>query len=334
MVILSRFVALSVSLIQKVSPFQNNYMYCDTKGEFGYRLRGRVPIRRDADKDDAGTWVPVPGWTGEHEWERLIPPNEMPSVRNPANGFAVTCNQKVTTDDYPYIISQHYGSDLRAQRITSRIEAVPMGTMTVQEMGSIHKERVSISGQQVVAVISTIDPAGLSSAAQTLHALLLDWDGDMQPELHAPTAFAAVLEALTNATCVKIYGQELGEAILGGGRGGPTHWSTLKTALLKEAAEEPAGDGHMASYVLEKGGSWKSLYAEALELGGENLESRLGPFEDNKDSWLWGAVHTTSPSHPLSRFFPESAALLDPPPVPMGGGSDTPQAASFGGELS
>ena len=29
--------------------------------------------------------------------------------------------------------------------------------------------------------------------------------------------------------------------------------------------------------------------------------------------------------------FPESAALLDPPPVPMGGGSDTPNAASFGG---
>ena len=26
----------------------NNYMYCDTAGEFGYRLRGRIPIRRDA----------------------------------------------------------------------------------------------------------------------------------------------------------------------------------------------------------------------------------------------------------------------------------------------
>ena len=103
-------------------------MYCDTNGEFGYRLRGRVPIRRDADKDDAGTWVPVPGYISDHEWERLIPPNELPSVRNPQNGYAVTCNQKITTDDYPYIISQHYGSDARARRITERIERIPPGT--------------------------------------------------------------------------------------------------------------------------------------------------------------------------------------------------------------
>jgi len=76
----------------------------------------------------------------------------MPSVRNPENGYAVTCNQKITTDDYPYIISQHYGSDLRAQRITARIEQVPLGAMTVEEMASIHKERVSISAKHVIKV--------------------------------------------------------------------------------------------------------------------------------------------------------------------------------------
>jgi penicillin amidase len=162
----------------------NNYMYCDTAGEFGYRLRGRVPIRRDADQDDAGTWVPVPGYTSAHEWERhfdhlcgvfwlrfpyvlvkkysgskrrtrwerLIPPNELPSVRNPLNGYAVTCNHKVTTDDYPYTISQHYGSEMRAQRVTARIEQTPPGAMTVAQMGSIHKERVSISAQCVIKV--------------------------------------------------------------------------------------------------------------------------------------------------------------------------------------
>ena len=143
--------------LQQTEPV-NNYMYCDTTGEFGYRLRGRVPIRRDADQDDAGTWVPVPGYISDHEWERLIPPNELPSVRNPQNGYAVTCNQKVTTDDYPYIISQHYGSDARARRITDRIEQVALGAMTVAEMGSIHKDRISISGQYVIKVVSTIDP--------------------------------------------------------------------------------------------------------------------------------------------------------------------------------
>lgn len=305
-------------------------MYCDTTGEFGYRLRGRVPIRRDADQDDAGTWVPVPGYVSDHEWERLIPPNEMPCVRNPQNGYAVTCNQKVTTDDYPYIISQHYGSEARARRITERIEQVVPGKMTVAEMGSIHKERMSITGQYVIKVVSTIDPASLGNDALTLHQLLLDWDGDMQPELHAPTAFAAVVEAVTNKVVPALFGQLLGDAVLGGGRGGPTHWSTLKTALFKEAAEQPNGDGHLASYVLEEGGSWAALYAEALEAGGTTLVERLGSLKDNPDAWRWGSVHTTAPTHPLSRYYPDVAELLDPPAVPMGGGFDTPQAASFG----
>lgn len=262
--------------------------------------------------------------------ERLIPPNELPSVRNPANGYAVTCNQKVTTDDYPYIISQHYGGDARAQRVTARIEAVPMGEMTVAEMGSIHKERVSIGAQYVVKTVSTIDPTGLSAEALTLQKLLVAWDGDMQPELVAPTALAAVVEALSNLTVPLIFGAELGDAVLGGGRGGPTHWSTLKTALLKEAAMEPAGDGQMAAYVLAAGGSWASLYTEALEIGGKALVERLGPYSEGSDAWKWGSVHTTAPSHPLSRFYPDAAALLDPPAVPMGGGFDTPNAASFG----
>jgi penicillin amidase len=96
-------------------------MFLDTSGECGYRLRGRIPIR----SREEGTWVPVDGSGEEHEWERMIPAEEMPAVRNPAEPpFAVTANQKVTTDDYPYVISQHYGSDHRARRVTERIEAV------------------------------------------------------------------------------------------------------------------------------------------------------------------------------------------------------------------
>ena len=57
--------------------------------------------------------------------------------------------------------------------------------MTVDEMGSIHKERVSISGQQVVTVVKEIDLANLSDQARTLQQLLASWDGDMQPGAHS-----------------------------------------------------------------------------------------------------------------------------------------------------
>eukprot|EP01047_Picozoa_sp_COSAG01_P011655 COSAG01_NODE_512_length_16051_cov_33.887161_6_plen_103_part_00 len=61
--------------------------------------------------------------------------------------------------------------------------------------------------------------------------------------------------------------------------GGPTHWTTLRTALLQEAAEQPAGDGRMADLVLEQGQSWGSIFHAALEVGGARLEERLGPYK-------------------------------------------------------
>ena len=70
----------------------NNFVYADVHGEFGYRYRGRIPIR-----SMANAWIPVPGWTGEHEWRGRIPFEEMPSARNPETGFVVTCNNAPTT---------------------------------------------------------------------------------------------------------------------------------------------------------------------------------------------------------------------------------------------
>jgi len=75
----------------------NNVVYADVQGEYGYRYRGRLPLR-----PTANGWAPVPGWTGTYEWSGQIPFAAMPQTRNPQAGYAVTCNQGVTTADYPY----------------------------------------------------------------------------------------------------------------------------------------------------------------------------------------------------------------------------------------
>ena len=78
----------------------NNFVYADVHGEFGYRYRGRIPVRHE---DNA--WTPVPGWEEDHEWQGEIPFTELPAVRNPKAGFVVTCNNAPTTADYPHYIS-------------------------------------------------------------------------------------------------------------------------------------------------------------------------------------------------------------------------------------
>ena len=60
----------------------NNFVYADVHGAFGYRYRGRIPVR-----SMANAWVPVPGWKDEHEWQGKIPFEEMPQARNPQAGL-------------------------------------------------------------------------------------------------------------------------------------------------------------------------------------------------------------------------------------------------------
>ena len=52
-----------------------NMLFADRDGNIGYQLAGRVPIRRGDCPD-----VPKPGWTGEFEWDGVIPYDELPLV--------------------------------------------------------------------------------------------------------------------------------------------------------------------------------------------------------------------------------------------------------------
>ena len=71
----------------------NNFVYADRNGEFGYRYRGRIPIR-----SMSNAWRPIDGSGNEHEWGDEIPFEEMPATRNPAAGWVVTCNQRIVGD--------------------------------------------------------------------------------------------------------------------------------------------------------------------------------------------------------------------------------------------
>ncbi len=303
--------ALEVAVKEWTEPV-NNYMYADTAGNFGYRLRGRIPIRADGN-----TWAPVPGWDGEHEWEREIPWEELPQVRNPDAGYAVTCNQKVTTDDYPYHINHYFASEWRARRITDRIHEVARGEMTVDGMSAIHADRKSIPARWVaerVARLRIDDPR-----TQEAQSLLAVWDGEMGRDDIPPTIYAETVMAVWWETARHLLGGLADEALTGTGRGGPAHWQQLVGRLWTAIRDDDES-------MLPPGRSWDGVLSDALGTAVSELTRRLGP---DMSGWRWGEVHHTKPVHPLSESFPETGGLLDPPQVPMGGGFETPQAGSF-----
>jgi penicillin G amidase len=58
-----------------------NLVYADVDGNIGYQAPGTIPVRSQGDGAS-----PVPGWTGEHTWERMLDFDELPWALQPARG--------------------------------------------------------------------------------------------------------------------------------------------------------------------------------------------------------------------------------------------------------
>lgn len=294
----------------------NNVVYADVHGAYGYRYRGRIPLR-----PMANAWGPVPGWTGEHEWTGEIPFAEMPHIRNPQAGYVVTCNQGVATAEYPHYMNTYFGSDARARRITARLQALAPQAATVADMASVHADRISIPAQVFIQALAQVHPA--DPQVEAARALLVAWDGSMDRESVAATLYTMLKTYWLTDILTPALGPLAAEALgtSGIGRGGATHAVHLGLRAVRAMAQDDAT-------LLPAGHTWTSLLTSALTRAVAALRQRLG---DDMRTWTWGRLHHTHPRHPLSRVFPELAACLDPPQVPAGGDGDTPQQGGHWG---
>ena len=78
-------------------------------------------------------------------------------------------------------------ADYRARRITTRLQSLPSGTATVEDMAAIHADRVSIPAQAFLQILLQVQPADPQVAAA--RELLLAWDGSMDRTSAAATLY-------------------------------------------------------------------------------------------------------------------------------------------------
>ncbi|HEY8612043.1 MAG TPA: penicillin acylase family protein [Roseomonas sp.] len=272
----------------------HNLVAADTEGHIGHLVRAKVP-RRPRENG----WLPVPGWTGAHEWQGWIAHEAMPVVIDPPGGTIVTANNRVVADAHPDYLCTDCHPPHRARRIASLLAEGPHGP---DEAGAIHGDTLSpIAALLQDRLAAMPEPTDVAQAA--LRARLLDWDGRMEAGSEAATAYIALRRALTS-----ILAERGGLAGLG------THewlspapgvaprnqlWWTLP-ALLRAGDESLLG-----------GWSWDQAISAAL------AETAGLPVQP------WGEAHKPRFAHPLSAIFPDAAALLDPPSHPLGGDGDT-----------
>lgn len=291
----------------------NNLLMADTRGNIAYLTRGDIPVRARAN-----AWLPVPGWTGEHEWEGRIPHRDLPRQKNPASGFFATANNRIVGDDYPHFLTLDYAPPFRAARITARLEATTRATPAMME--TIHAEKRSLPALTYLSHLPHLTP--LDEGSRAAKARLVQWDGVLAPDSVAATLYAVWREMTAAvvlqspalaALAASAAPLEIIEPMPLGAR--------LRTTLLALLDNDDTS-------LLPEGETWAKVLAQALARAVAWLETTLG---GEMDAWRWHRLHRTAPAHTLAATFPEHAALLDPPSVGVGGDGDTPQCGSYGG---
>jgi penicillin amidase len=145
-----------------------NVVYADTAGDFGYRMAGRIPVRRNAQPPPL---LPVPGWTGDWDWTAFLPPDSHPAVANPAAGFVVTANNRQTAGPIGDRITRSWEPPFRAARIGQMIEqAGPLDADGVHAMQL--DVRDAMAERYLPIAIAAARHDGNEEAAATLSA----WD--------------------------------------------------------------------------------------------------------------------------------------------------------------
>lgn len=288
-----------------------NVVYADVEGNIAYMMPGRVPIRENGDG-----LTPVPGWTGEYEWEGYIPFEHLPVVLNPEEGFIVTANNAVVEPAYPYLISHYYASGDRAQRITELLEeAIADGPVTADDYARIQMDNKVLLAETYLALLE-----GLSSDDPEVQAAierLRGWDLQASRDSVPATIFEIFYVQLANAVLADELGEMTGEII--GGAPSQTFFYTL--ARQPEAV-------WWDNVQTEEEETQQEIILQALRETVDWLEENVG---DDMESWRWGDLHTiTFVSDPLGQSgIAVVEWLVNRGPFPVAGSSRTVNANSW-----
>jgi penicillin G amidase len=278
----------------------HNLVAADTAGHIGHLVRAKVP-RRPA----VNGWLPVPGWTGEYEWDGLIPAGQMPRADDPARGFLVTANNRVvTTVPGRTNAGDYFCTDAHPPHRAKRIEELisQLGQASPQDMARIHRDDLSAPARLFQAALATVTPNGARASA--LKAELLAWDGRLAPDSVAAASYSrlrwALAEIVADRSGLARTAQDELMRLPGSIGAASKLWWTLPALLRSD------------DLGLTGGSSWADLLAEALDAVAAAPASEP-----------WHHLHPAALTHPLTKALKDAPAALSPDGAGIGGDNDT-----------
>ncbi len=298
-----------VEAVRLIDAPQLNINYADVDGNVGHWVSGKVPIRAKGDGN-----IPAPGWTGDYEWVGEVPFEEMPHALNPAQGYIVSCNHRITPDDYPYFLGNVWMNGYRARRIVDYFES--RDVLKVADFQALHVDFTCLPGAEFVASLDDFksDDPDVVLALKILRA----WDG----KLTADSVAGALYEVARYHIVRNLMEPALGEALT-------FHWMGQGFHPVLLPSNEFYGHDTLVMlrllsnpdswWVVQAGGRHKVL-SQGLAQAVRWLRAQLGA---DTQSWQWGRIHRAIFPHPLGLQKPLDR-VFNCGPFPIGGDTDTP----------
>jgi penicillin amidase len=299
----------------------HNFVYADVAGNVGYLQAGWVPIRAKG-----YGLAPVPGWTGEYEWQGYLPLDALPQTYNPESGWLATANNLVVDANYPHFLSADLENPVRARRIANLITS--KAGLTPDDFARFQRDAYSAQAERLVRHLLALEPR--SDQERIALAYLRNWDRRMGPNSVA----ASIYHTCRLRALHLFFGDHLGE--LADSYVGVESLTPLPDASPYHGRSivrlldllDGSGNDDDASWLRDPtDGSPRSrqvVLRRALREALDLLREELGR---DMARWTWGRLNKVHFGHPLGSVKPLNL-LFNRGPYAIGGDHDTLLRAS------
>jgi penicillin amidase len=283
----------------------HNIVYADVEGNIGEHSVGMAPIR----KNFTGT-MPVPGDAG-YEWAGWIPVPELPHEFNPARGFVVTANQRMTPENFPYNVGYEWVEPFRANRVKEVLSQTANSghKFTREDMEQLQADVTSLPARELLQLLASAARNSDDPAAQ----MLLRWNAAIDRE--SPAALYELWQTEIEKQMLHHLAPE-------------NAWKTLQRSLSLTVILNSLEHPDQETFGAQPETARDQLLLDTLKTAVEKLKSLQG---SEPSYWSWGRLHTVTFHHPLE-LLTDAKQLLDIGPLPRPGDSYTVNNSTYAGE--
>jgi penicillin amidase len=281
-----------------------NFVYADVRGNIGYRCGARIPIR-----PGRSSLLPLPGWDRSLAWKGFVPPERLPFLFNPPEGYVATANNKVADDVYPYHIGDLWEPPSRILRLRE-ILGKKEERFSVQDFERLQNDTYSHHAREIVPYIYAAFSDSTATGPEDVQLLeyIRNWSFYFSRDDIATAIYQVFWIRLLN----NVYRDEMGNELFHDFLILVNVPVRVTTRLLQEGTSPWFDDITTASVE-----NRDDIVRKSLREAGEELRKRLG---GEPRDWRWGNLHTVTLKHllglqkPLDRIFNLG-------PYPVGGAS-------------